>query len=123
MWTAPQHRPRVTNAARSSNGIPDGTSRSRYRVLRSGCPPVARLRVPTGTRRDARLANVLTSWTKYSLATSRAPAAGAVWGVYTPSSISSCFASLVISRVCGSSVCQQVASQSITRRSRAATSR
>ena len=44
-------------------------------------------------------------------------------GVYTPSSISSCFASLVISRVCGSSVCQQVASQSITRRSRAATSR
>jgi N-acyl homoserine lactone hydrolase len=42
--------------------------------------------------------------------------------VNTPSLISSCGESLVISPVCGSSVCQHVASQSITRRSRAATS-
>ena len=87
-----------------------------------GRPLVAWLRMPTGTRRAARLANVLTSVTKYSLATMPAPASAAAWGVNTPSLISSCGASLVISRVCGSSVCQHVASQSITRRSRAATS-
>jgi hypothetical protein len=65
---------------------------------------------------------VLTSSTKYSLAISTAPAAVTVSGVNTPSLISSCGASLVIKRVCGSSVCQHAASVGTTRRSRALTS-
>ena len=46
MWTAPQARPRLTNAARSSNGMPAGASRSRYRALRSGRPRVVSLEDP-----------------------------------------------------------------------------
>ena len=42
---------------------------------------MAWLSVLTGTRRRARPANVLTSGTKYSLATSRSPAAATVSAV------------------------------------------
>ena len=76
----------------------------------------------TGTRRDASHANLLTSSTRYSLAITASRAAFAVSGVNTPSLISSCGASLVINRVCGSSVCQHAASLGTTRRSRALTS-
>ena len=61
---------------------------------------------------------MLTSSTMYSLRTISSPAAGASSGAKTPRSISSSGASLVISRVCGSSVCQQLASLSMTLRSR-----
>ena len=54
----------------------------------------------------------------YSLRTSTSPAAATVSTVKIPCSTSSRGASLVISRVGGSSVCQQVASLGIARPSR-----
>ena len=91
-------------------------------MLSSGRPPVACVSVPTGTRREASQAKVFTSGVKYSLATISAPADGTVSGVNTPLLTSSWGASLVIRRVCGSSVCQHAASLGNTRRSLAVTS-
>jgi hypothetical protein len=51
-----------------------------------------------------------------------APAAVAVSGVQMPPLISSCGASLVSSRVCGSTMCQHAAALGTTRRKRAVTS-
>src|SRR3954465_12062597 len=58
----------------------------------------------------------------YSLRTSSSPAAGASSGARMPRSISSSGESLVIRRVCGSRVCQELASLSMTLRSRGASS-
>ena len=58
----------------------------------------------------------------YSLRTTSSPAVATVSSVKMPAATSSSGASLVRSRVCGSSVCQQVASLSMPRRRRGASS-
>ena len=98
-WTAPQTRPRRTNAARSSWGIPEGSSRTAVpgvplRLARVACvedadrdPPGRELR-----ERVAVVADVLA-------ADQHSPAAATLSGVKMPRSTSSAGSSLVSRRV------------------------
>ena len=120
--SAPQTRP--SNDERGTELVRNARGLQQHAIARAGSrwPRVACARVATGTRRRASCANVFASSTTYSLRITSSPAACTLSGVKMPRSTSSAGWSLVSSRVCGSSVCQQVASLSTTRRSRGATS-